>query len=152
MQNSPHADDTPRRARLIYCKPHVFIHPTQFNKDNISGHLALVDDPVHNGGLVVAWVPDQVLQRMDRSDRESFQKVETLGRAEDEKGIEGIFGRRLTADYVFISLPPPKGEQYAFSVPITSIYSILAYPVRQVVCIANLQPSYQHWYGSATFK
>lgn len=43
--------------------------------------------------------------------------------------------------FVFVSVPPPKGEQYAFSVPLTSIYSVLVYP-----------PSVAHWNGSATIK
>lgn len=40
-----------------------------------------------------------------------------------------------------MSVPPPKGEQYAFSVPVTGIYSILLYP-----------PSLSHWNGSATIN
>ena len=28
-----------------------------------------------------------------------------------------------------MSIPPPKGEKYAFSVPLSNLYSILVYPV-----------------------
>lgn len=38
------------------------------------------------------------------------------------------------AGFVFVSVPPPKGEKYAFSVPVTGIYSILVYPVRRLLC------------------
>jgi hypothetical protein len=31
--------------------------------------------------------------------------------------------------FVFVSVPPPKGEKYAFSVSVSSLYSILVYPV-----------------------
>lgn len=78
------------KARLLYCKSHVSIHPTQFNKDNISGYLALVEadglggvttDDEGNPGrdgkeLIVSWVPDEVLQRMDETDRAGYKKVE----------------------------------------------------------------------------
>lgn len=78
------------KARLLYCKSHVSIHPTQFNKDNISGYLALVEtdgqaavktDEEGNPGrggkeLIVSWVPDEVLQRMDETDRAGYKKVE----------------------------------------------------------------------------
>ena len=32
--------------------------------------------------------------------------------------------------FVFVTVPPPHGEKYAFSVPISGIYSMLVYPVR----------------------
>lgn len=36
------------------------------------------------------------------------------------------------AGFVFVSVPPPKGEKYAFSVPVSSLYSILVYPVGSI--------------------
>lgn len=93
-----------QKARLIYCKSHVSIHPTQFNKDNISGYLAIVEaDPAdgdkaapgvttdeegnvrRTGGreVIVTWVPDEVLARMDEDDREGFRRVD--GRANGGK-------------------------------------------------------------------
>ena len=38
----------------------------------------------------------------------------------------------MVPGFVFVSIPPPKGEKYAFSVPVSSIYSILVYPVSQL--------------------
>lgn len=91
------------KARLLYCKSHVSIHPTQFNKDNIRGYLALVESDslgahavkldaegnVGNAGrhgdkkeVIVTWVPDEVLQRMDQEDRDSFKRV-------DERNLAG---------------------------------------------------------------
>jgi hypothetical protein len=40
----------------------------------------------------------------------------------------------LILGFVFVSVPPPKGENYAFSVPVSSLYSILVYPVRIRAC------------------
>ncbi|WVQ95362.1 hypothetical protein IAU59_002459 [Kwoniella sp. CBS 9459] len=149
----------PSKARLIYCKSHVSIHPTSFNKDNISGYLGIVEvdqnaphslapnleqeEATQGVGVgvgrketLVVWVPDELLARMDESDREGYRRVEgrsTAAQLEREEQEEDGF--------VFVSLPPPKGEKYAFSIPITSLYSILVYP-----------PSLSHWYGSATFN
>ncbi|KAK8850697.1 hypothetical protein IAR55_004617 [Kwoniella newhampshirensis] len=140
------------KARLIYCKSHVAIHPTSFNKDNISGYLAIVevDSTVPhtlapnvekqdtNGGkkeVLVTWVPNELLDRMDEEDREGYKTVESRMTA-SAQGID-----KEEDGFVFVSLPPPKGEKYAFSIPVTSLYSILVYP-----------PSLSHWYGSATFN
>lgn len=83
-----------KKARLLYCKSHVSIHPTNFSKDNISGYLGVVevDTPVTStvddegnvsGGqtegkeLLVTWVPEEVVQRMDERDREGYKRVES---------------------------------------------------------------------------
>ncbi|WVW80626.1 hypothetical protein I302_102612 [Kwoniella bestiolae CBS 10118] len=145
------------KARLLYCKSHVSIHPTSFNKDNISGYLGLVEventvphslapnldsnheSVVGEGGkkeTLITWVPNELLERMDEEDREGYKRVE--GRSMNASQSEG---EREEDGFVFVSLPPPKGEKYAFSIPITSIYSVLVYP-----------PSLSHWYGSATFN
>ena len=86
-----------QKAKLIYCKSHVAIHPTQFNKDNISGYFSVVetkgrpiqtDDEggVSNGSttkeeltgreLLVTWVPDELLDKMDEDDKRAYKKVE----------------------------------------------------------------------------
>ncbi|TYJ57288.1 hypothetical protein B9479_002021 [Cryptococcus floricola] len=135
------------KARLLYCKSHVAIHPTAFKTDNISGYLGVVETQsskpqpadeeakagqlgVAGEGLLVTWVPDEVLERMDEHDRDVYKK---LGHKEEGDAEEDGF--------VFVSVPPPKGEKYAFSVPVPNIYSILVYP-----------PSLSHWYGSATIN
>ena len=84
-----------RKARLLYCKAHVAIHPTAFKGDNVPGYLGLVE--VHGGGdtagavagagLLVSWVPDEVLARMDEQDREGYRRV-------GEGGGEGGEGGR----------------------------------------------------------
>ncbi len=35
----------------------------------------------------------------------------------------------IAAGFVFVSVPAPKGEKYAFSVPLSGVYSILVYAV-----------------------
>ncbi|WVQ72719.1 hypothetical protein IAR50_002279 [Cryptococcus sp. DSM 104548] len=145
--SSANGDVPAGKARLLYCKSHVAIHPTAFKTDNISGYLGVVEtqsrkpqpgddeatgEPVNvaGEGLLVTWVPDEVLGRMDEHDRNVYKK---LGDADEGDTEEDGF--------VFVSVPPPKGEKYAFSIPVTDIYSILVYP-----------PSLSHWYGSATIN
>lgn len=138
----------PGKARLLYCKAHVAIHPTAFKGDNVPGYLALVeldaaanDDAQRPGvageGVLVTWVPDQVLARMDEQDREGYRRVGELAegdREEDGECVGALPGADWDAGFVFVSVPPPKGEKYAFSVPVTGIYSILVYPVRRLLC------------------
>lgn len=130
----------PGKARLLYCKAHVAIHPTAFKRDNIPGYLGLVDvgegvaatHGVAGEGLLVSWVPEQVLARMDAADREGYRRAGEMAAGErEEDGECAVAGGGLTSTgFVFVSVPPPQGEQYAFSVPATSIYSVLVYPVR----------------------
>lgn len=95
-----------KKAKLLYCKSHVSIHPTQFNRDNVPGYLGIVEIDAQHGSikaddeggvkvlgkeLLVTWVPDEMLERMDEEDRRGYKTVE--GRAagqnveEDGKSI-----------------------------------------------------------------
>lgn len=130
------------KARLLYCKAHVAIHPTAFKGDNVPGYLGLVEvhgegdtaGAVAGAGLLVSWVPDEVLARMDEQDREGYRRVGELAEGGEEREEDGewrVGGDALTwPGFVFVSVPPPKGEKYAFAVPLAGIYSILVYPVR----------------------
>jgi hypothetical protein len=87
---------TEKKARLVYCKSHVAIHPTTFNKDNLSGYLGLVEvdagdvprvqtdsdgnvKSTEKGKkeLLVTWVPNELLERMNEADREGYKRVAT---------------------------------------------------------------------------
>jgi hypothetical protein len=83
--------------------------------------------------MLVTWVPNEMLERMDESDREGYKRVATGFSHGPPKDEDGMSGNRveLIIDFVFVSIPPPKGEKYAFSVPVSSLYSILVYPVSQ---------------------
>ena len=80
------------KARLLYCKRHVAIHPSAFRRDNIPGYLGIVEinsaqqaTKVNQETMVyhkehkevlVTWVPDEILERMDKVDREGYKMVE----------------------------------------------------------------------------
>lgn len=141
-----------KKARLLYCKSQVAIHPSSLAKDNVQGYLGIVEvdapgativDSEGNvsgesaGGkeLLVTWVPEEVVQRMDEGDRAGYKKVEAWTNAdkaekeEDGKYSSYIMSHSLCSGFVFVSIPPPKGEKYAFSVPVSQLYSILVYSV-----------------------
>lgn len=114
LESSPasHAlsSSTDKKARLVYCKSHVAIHPTTFNKDNIYGYLGLVELDSSNGPqvqtdeegnvktadhdkkeLLITWVPNELLDRMDEEDREGYRRVDGrfshgLPKEEEEEG------------------------------------------------------------------
>lgn len=86
---------TDKKARLVYCKSDVAIHPTTFNKDNISGYLGLVELDASSGPrvetddegnvktadqgkkeLLVTWVPNELLDQMDEDDRAGYRRVD----------------------------------------------------------------------------
>lgn len=95
-----------RRARLIYAKSHVAIHPTQLRRDNLTGLLGLVEVdrdaprvPDSDGArqrvgtpsgkeVLVVWVPDEMLARMSDEDRRSYQRVEerATGTPDEDNG------------------------------------------------------------------
>lgn len=104
LSSSQVSSTSGRKARLIYCKAHVAIHPTQFGKDNVNGYLGLVETDlpgttadedgrvVVGGGysdttsgkdqsnkgreVLVFWVPEEVVNRMDQEDKDGYKKVE----------------------------------------------------------------------------
>ena len=105
------------KARLLYCKSRVAIHPTQSSKDNITGYLGIVEADSEAGGagvqtdeegkvvtqnngkeLLITWVPDELLQRMDEKDRQGYKLVEdrsTRYSSAEEVEEEGEYtGRR----------------------------------------------------------
>ena len=154
-----------KKARLLYCKRHVAIHTTAFDRDNVFGYLGVVEvdsaanavgtdeeGEVKKAGakeLLVTWAPNALLERMDEADREGYRRVEgrfsgASSQEEQEEDGELVEEARLsrsvgqqvlikTLGFVFVSIPPAnpaKVEKYAFSIPLTGIYSILVYPVR----------------------
>ncbi|KIV85239.1 hypothetical protein PV11_00962 [Exophiala sideris] len=142
-----HASVT-KGVKLLFSKSKVYVHPTPSAKDNIPGFIALVqqkssplpsDDRPTSAELsnkranaasyLLAWVPESSLAQDDRS---TYVKV-------DMKGSESP----PRQSYLVPPLPlattfdeSPVGP-YAFSLPLSSIYSINVRP-----------PSLGWWYGS----
>ena len=135
---------TGKGVKLLFSKSKVYVHPTPSAKDNIPGFIALVQQksqpptadnrPTSSDSkksssasdFLLAWVPESSLAQDDLN---TYVKV-------DMKDTESPPKQR----YLVPPLPLPSFETvgpYAFSLPLSSIYSILVRP-----------PSLGWWYGS----
>ncbi|KIK59737.1 hypothetical protein GYMLUDRAFT_44173 [Collybiopsis luxurians FD-317 M1] len=114
------------KYRLLYTKSKVYVNPTAYARDNIPGFLALVKRDASNPSYYIAWIPETLLNERGATEWDKFVKVEEKPSVEEEDD-----------DVVFIDLPSQRPESYAFSVPLTQVYSLLAYP-----------PNFSSWHGS----
>lgn len=119
------AEDT--HYRLIYSKSRVYVHPTAYARDNIPGFVALVKRDATNPIYLLAWIPESLLGE-NASEWDKFVKIEEQADRDEED-----------EDVVFVDLPVQRPESYAFSVPLTSIYSLIVHP-----------PTLSNWYGSVS--
>ncbi|TFK76505.1 RabGAP/TBC [Pluteus cervinus] len=123
---SPSASLDQERYRLIYSKSKVYVNPTVYSKDNIPGFVALVKREASNPIYLLAWIPESLLNEKGASEWEKFVKIEEKAANDEEDN-----------DVVLVDLPGQPAQSYAFSVPLTSIYSLQVH-----------QPSLSSWYGS----
>ena len=131
-------------VKLLFSKSKVYVHPSPSAKDNIPGFIALVqqksaprserptssDSKTANAAsnYLLAWVPESSLSQDDLN---SYVKVDMKDDQSPPKQS-------------YLVPPPPLAAfdastvgPYAFSLPLSSIYSILVRP-----------PSLGWWYGS----
>ncbi|KAI0362171.1 RabGAP/TBC [Trametes cingulata] len=118
------SDDS--KYRLVYSKSKVYVNPTAYARDNIPGFVALVKKEAAQPVYLLAWIPESLLNEKGQTEWDKFVKVEEHAVSDDED-----------EDAVLIDLPVQRPESYAFSVPLTSIYSLIVNP-----------PSLSSWYGS----
>ncbi|KAG6889299.1 hypothetical protein C0995_001955 [Termitomyces sp. Mi166 len=114
------------RYRLIYSKSKVYVNPTAYARDNIPGFVTLVKREAANPIYLLAWIPETLLNERGTTEWDKFVKIE-----------EKVVWDDKDDDVVLIELPTQRPESYAFSVPLTSIYSLLVRP-----------PTLSSWYGS----
>ncbi|KAJ6547478.1 GTPase-activating protein gyp7 [Mycena capillaripes] len=122
--HSPMAEDT--KFRLVYTKSKVYVNPTAYARDNIPGFVALVKREAANPTYLLAWIPETLLNEKGSTEWDKFAKVEESPAVDEED-----------EDVVLIDLPTQRPESYAFSVPLTSIYSLIVHA-----------PTLSSWYGS----
>ncbi|TFK42640.1 rab-GTPase-TBC domain-containing protein [Crucibulum laeve] len=114
------------KYRLVYSKSRVYVNPTAYARDNIPGFVALVKREAINPICLLAWIPETLLNEKGATEWDKFVKIEERAVLEEEDD-----------DVVLIDLPTQRPESYAFSVPLTSIYSLIVHP-----------PTLSSWYGS----
>ncbi|KAI6132095.1 rab-GTPase-TBC domain-containing protein [Pisolithus croceorrhizus] len=106
------------KYRLLYSKSKVYVYPTAVPRDHIPGFVALVKREAVNPVYLLAWIPESLLCEKGAGEWDKFVKIEERTNLDDED-----------EDAVLIDLPAPRPESYAFSVPLTSIYSLLMEPL-----------------------
>ncbi|KAI0034542.1 rab-GTPase-TBC domain-containing protein [Vararia minispora EC-137] len=114
------------KYRLVYAKSKVYVNPTAYARDNIPGFVAIVKREAFTTSYLLAWIPETLLSEKGPDEWDKFVRTEERPIFDEED-----------EDAVLIDLPTSRPESYAFSVPLTSIYSLLVFP-----------PSLSSWYGS----
>lgn len=120
--------DSDAKYRLLYTKSKVYVNPTAYSRDNIPGFIALVKREAVNPLYLLAWIPETLLNEKGPSEWDKFVHIEEKTFFDEREEEE---------DAVLIDMPTSRPETYAFSVPLTSIYSLLVHA-----------PSLSSWYGS----
>lgn len=85
---------------------------------------------------MLAWIPENLLNEKGSTEWDKFVKIEEHAVLDDED--DGTFEPPLKSlpvsiltekiDAVLIELPTQRPESYAFSVPLTSVYSFIVHP------------------------
>ncbi|KAG1756571.1 GTPase-activating protein gyp7 [Suillus paluster] len=125
-ENSSPSGEEESKYRLLYSKSKVYVNPTAYARDNIPGFVALVKREAVNPTYLLAWIPETLLNEKGTDEWDKFVKIEEKATLDEED-----------EDAVLIDLPTQRPESYAFSVPLTSIYSLLVHP-----------PTLSSWYGT----
>lgn len=133
-------------VKLLFSKSKVYVHPTSSAKDNIPGFIALVQQKPapaeakpssspssskkaqHAASYFLAWIPESGL---GQDDLDTYVKVD-LSEAESPPKQAKLVPPIPLATFDSAAIGP-----YAFSLPLSSIYSVLVRP-----------PSLGWWYGS----
>lgn len=84
---------------------------------------------------LLAWIPESLLNERGKEEWEKFVRIEErTGSDVEDEGVHyepqhrAQLMRLLIQDIVFIDLPVRRPETYAFSVPLTQIYSLIVNP------------------------
>ncbi|KAM0746884.1 RabGAP/TBC [Meredithblackwellia eburnea MCA 4105] len=116
------------RARLLWSKSKVYLHPSSYIRDNIPGFLSIVSlttSPTRpSTSYLLSWIPESSIT--GTPDFESYVLVELYASHESEP--------------MLVTLPPASSD-HAFSIPIPSLYSLIIQP-----------PTLSSWFGSVTFN
>ncbi|KAN0061817.1 GTPase activating protein [Thecaphora frezii] len=133
---------------LLWSKSKVYIHPSPYAKHNVPGYLALVRQGAARPGatILLSFLPESLVEQ--RQELEKFVRIEyTTSAGGDDDATPGTCQKSLDAvevveeDESELIAEPPATANYAFSLPITSLYSFTVKP-----------PTISCWYGSVTLN
>jgi hypothetical protein len=107
-----------------------------------------------NPTYLLAWLPESLLHERGTTEWDKFVKIEEKAVLDEED--EGASSLQFTfvctllhkrfLDVVLIDLPTQRPESYAFSVPLTSIYSLIVHPPTLSSWCQFFWPSHMFYY------
>ncbi|PLW50278.1 hypothetical protein PCANC_05602 [Puccinia coronata f. sp. avenae] len=118
-------EEEPKPYKLRWSKSKVYIHPTSFLRDNLPGYLGVLQRAPRS--FYLSWIPERAVE--DSSEREAWLKLDLDPQFSDED--------------ILVNVPtnPQATPDYAFSVPIDSIHSIILTP-----------PTLSSWHGTVVIN
>ncbi|KNE93262.1 hypothetical protein, variant [Puccinia striiformis f. sp. tritici PST-78] len=119
-------EDEPKPYKLRWSKSKVYIHPTSFLRDNLAGYLGILQRAPRS--FYLSWIPERAIE--DSSERDSWLKLDLDPESSTDEDI-----------LVNVPTESPTTTDYAFSVPIDSIHSIILTP-----------PTLSSWYGTVVIN
>jgi hypothetical protein len=131
--NMESATTSRNKVHLLFSKSKVYVHPTSSAKDNIAGYLALVrPQNATDKEILLSWVPESFLA--DSEDLNCYVKVDL-----DPDVAKRVSNINVPDMHEVLVSPPPRSSisSYAFSIPLSILYSIQVRP-----------PSLGWWWGS----
>ncbi|EPQ28531.1 uncharacterized protein PFL1_03835 [Pseudozyma flocculosa PF-1] len=141
----------PAPHTLLWSKSKVYVHPSPYAKHNIPGYLALVRQGPNRprATILLSFLPESLVEQ--RHELEKFVRIEYTASAGGDPDSPASSAPRTSLDVVDedqddedeseLIAEPPASASYAFSLPITNIYSFTIKP-----------PTISCWYGSVTLS
>ncbi|CDW97686.1 hypothetical protein [Sporisorium scitamineum] len=139
-------DSNSQPHTLLWSKSKVYVHPSPYAKHNVPGYLALSRAGSAKPGakVLLSFLPESLVEQ--RQELEKFVRIEytTSAKAGDDTQLEP----RKSLDAVedddddqesMLIAEPPTSSTYAFSLPLSSIYSFTI-----------KTPTISSWYGTVT--
>ncbi len=145
---SSNQDAASQSHTLLWSKSKVYVHPSPYAKHNVPGYLALSRaGPSRPGAkILLSFLPESLVEQ--RQELEKFVRIEytTSAKAGDN---DTHLEPRKSLDAVeedddpesMLIAEPPTSSTYAFSLPLTSIYSFTV-----------KTPTISSWYGTVTIS
>ncbi len=129
---------------LLWSKSKVYVHPSPYAKHNVPGYLALSRaGPAKPGAKVLlSFLPESLVEQ--RQELEKFVRIEYTTSAKADKDTQTEPRPSLDAveevdEESMLIAEPPTSSTYAFSLPLTGIYSLTI-----------KTPTISSWYGTVT--
>ncbi|ETS64775.1 hypothetical protein PaG_00734 [Moesziomyces aphidis] len=146
---APTGANTSPPHTLLWSKSKVYVHPSPYAKHNVPGYLALSRaGPARPGAkIVLSFLPESLVEQ--RHELEQFVRIEytTSAKADHDTHLDPATALHTLDDddgdddESMLIAEPPTSAAYAFSLPLTSIYSFTV-----------KTPTISSWYGTLTIS